>query len=923
MANNAILIQGLIELHLKGEGGEQAVASMTKIVEQAKKVEAATGGLGTGVGKVTSSVSALDSAFVKLGATMATTFAASKLIGFLQDSFIGFARTERQARVVENQIKSLGQSAEGAGFRGFIAQLSQTTGILDDDLIPAFQRAITAFRDYGAAQGAVQIASRFAAAGVGDVGSNVEALTSFFQTGIARGLKPFISNIKGAEDGTISWAEVLPQLEASLTALGQPLDDAQKKLDNLRVGMDFLADSTGEVSNAILDVAIKAIPTFLEIASTLPGLVGTASGAALEKLRQASEQGTAAQKEAAQKAADQIAAFNEANAKRAAERKVAADKKSADDVLKAEADRLEKVAALEQDSQEKLLKARADFYEAGSSERINLELELLAKQEAAAVASAKKIGADTLAIAQFYASERGKVLASQGETKSEKAKKDDLAEFDPRAGFAEVEKFAEDHQEALTKIYEDGIIARLKLAADLAPEGSQEKLDAQAALQKAQLQIESEQKIRAAKSDTQIIGAIRNQQALLEIAASKMAAKAIHDNEAAKTQDALAAAGAITGALGSLFGKSKGFAIAMAVINTALGITSVWKDDSIPTWYAKLAATLVVAASGAAQIAAIRSASPSGGGASAAGVASAPTSAASNPAGPGGSASVTPAQQSSSQSGSAALATSTPSPTFFEIPPQPQAPTQPPPPKVAPTVQSGTVATPPPLKVEDVPPLKVESIPSIQVEDVPPLKVAPPEPLAVEKVAPIEVQPMPPVEIAPIPPVAVDVIAPAPLKVEEPKPLSVEKVAPLAVEPPDPIKVAPIPPVKVPAIPPVKVAPIPPVKVAPAPSPKPLTVAVPPPLKVAAPPPLKAVPPTVAPPSLRPIPAPPVEPAPRPITLSPLPASLVSALTSIRPTQTTVHHVVNIGTAFGDRQSMTKLAREINRVNANNQSVLR
>ena len=44
MANNAILIQGLIELHLKGEGGEQAVASMTKILEQEKKVLAATGG---------------------------------------------------------------------------------------------------------------------------------------------------------------------------------------------------------------------------------------------------------------------------------------------------------------------------------------------------------------------------------------------------------------------------------------------------------------------------------------------------------------------------------------------------------------------------------------------------------------------------------------------------------------------------------------------------------------------------------------------------------------------------------------------------------------------------------------------------------------------------------------------------------------
>ena len=58
------------------------------------------------------------------------------------------------------------------------------------------------------------------------------------------------------------------------------------------------------------------------------------------------------------------------------------------------------------------------------------------------------------------------------------------------------------------------------------------------------------------------------------------------------------------------------------------------------------------------------------------------------------------------------------------------------------------------------------------------------------------------------------------------------------------------------------------------------------------------------------------------LNLPPLPASIVSALSARLPAMTTTH-VINIGTAFGDRQAMTKLAREINRINANDQSVLR
>src|SRR5690349_5253021 len=123
MPNSSLLIQGLIELHLKGEGGQQAVASMTKIAQQAKEVEKATGNIGAGTEEAAKGVGKLEESFASLGKTVAGYFAAGVVANFLKDSYLGFARTERQALATENQIRSLtGAAAEGSGeYREFIA----------------------------------------------------------------------------------------------------------------------------------------------------------------------------------------------------------------------------------------------------------------------------------------------------------------------------------------------------------------------------------------------------------------------------------------------------------------------------------------------------------------------------------------------------------------------------------------------------------------------------------------------------------------------------------------------------------------------------------------------------------------------------------------------------------------------------------
>ncbi len=580
MATNSILIQGLIELHLKGEGGDQAVASMTKIIDQAKRVEQATGGIGTGTAKATEGVNSLEKAFGKLGATVAAYFAVGAVKNFLQDSYIGFARTERQLLATENQIRALGGALEGAGFRDFIRNLSHTSGILDDDLVPAFQRALGAFKDYSASAEIVTLASKFAAAGIGDVASNVDAIARFFQTGQARGLVQFGIDIKAGADGTIDLSEGLKALNDQASQVGGNFSDAERGLELFKIAVDETKDSVGELLFGITTAAQSVGKKLLENVPTelLPS--GLQSGADLAKfLKDNADAIEQARVDAFFNSESELEAATRIFAAKQAERNKEDNKKKAEEALKAEQERLAKVADLEAKSAQDRLKSEIDATGQGTDERLRLELELNQKLFDEAIKNAKKIGASTIDIEKFFANERSRIIRTQGESNAERDAREAANENFIAAGFDEVEKFVREEQEKATKIAEVETKKREKLAKE-----------------------EAELKAQLAQRNLQL---------------------------------SLSTSGAAAAALGELFGRYKGFAIATAIINTALGITSVWADNTLP-WIAKVAATIQVAASGAAQIQTIRGANAGGGGSPNGGVASAPTSQAAPPQQVGG-----------------------------------------------------------------------------------------------------------------------------------------------------------------------------------------------------------------------------------------------------------------------------------------------
>ena len=83
----------------------------------------------------------------QLGAAFGLTFGARALANYGKGAVKAFAADEKAARSLALQLKNTGNAFAAPQVEGFIANLQKTTGILDDDLRPAFRTLLTATGD--------------------------------------------------------------------------------------------------------------------------------------------------------------------------------------------------------------------------------------------------------------------------------------------------------------------------------------------------------------------------------------------------------------------------------------------------------------------------------------------------------------------------------------------------------------------------------------------------------------------------------------------------------------------------------------------------------------------------------------------------------------------------------------------------------
>jgi hypothetical protein len=103
-------------------------------------------------------ISVFDQQVKKLGKTFASVFAAQRLLQFSKKAVAAFMADEKAAKSLEVQLKNTGFQFSAPGVENYIGNLQRLTGVLDDELRPAFQQLLTATGSITKSQDALQTA---------------------------------------------------------------------------------------------------------------------------------------------------------------------------------------------------------------------------------------------------------------------------------------------------------------------------------------------------------------------------------------------------------------------------------------------------------------------------------------------------------------------------------------------------------------------------------------------------------------------------------------------------------------------------------------------------------------------------------------------------------------------------------------------
>ena len=122
----------------------------------------------------------LEKSVAKLGKQLAGVFAASKLYAFGKASVKAFAADEKAARSLALALANTGNAFAAIGVEKFIADLQRATGVLDDELRPAFRTLLTATGDVKKSQDGLALALDIAAGTGKDLGAVSMALAKAY-----------------------------------------------------------------------------------------------------------------------------------------------------------------------------------------------------------------------------------------------------------------------------------------------------------------------------------------------------------------------------------------------------------------------------------------------------------------------------------------------------------------------------------------------------------------------------------------------------------------------------------------------------------------------------------------------------------------------------------------------------------------------
>jgi hypothetical protein len=200
-------------------------------------------------------INAFEQGVNKLGRALLGVFAAQKLAAFGKASVQAFLADEAAATKLSVAVKNLGLSLSNTGVTEFIGKLEKQTGILDEQLRPAFQGLLTTTGDVVKSQELLKNAIDISRGSTVDLATVSQDLSNAY-VGNMKGLKKYNLGLTATQLKAASFTEIMTLLNKQFSgASAAYLDTYSGKVDILKVASDNAKESIGK---GLVDALILA-----------------------------------------------------------------------------------------------------------------------------------------------------------------------------------------------------------------------------------------------------------------------------------------------------------------------------------------------------------------------------------------------------------------------------------------------------------------------------------------------------------------------------------------------------------------------------------------------------------------------------------------------------------------------------------------
>lgn len=182
----------------------------------------------------------------KLGRIMGVTFSAAAIAAYSKKSIAAANADIKSQRILAQSLKNLGLAYAATDAEGFIDRLQRQTGILDDELRPAFAQLAQITGSIAKSQKLLSLAFDVSAGSGKDINSVVDILTKAY-LGNRKGLKALNLAYTDAELKAMDFSEVLAILTTQYAGSGAAsLEGFEGKMRKLNVASVKAAETIGK-----------------------------------------------------------------------------------------------------------------------------------------------------------------------------------------------------------------------------------------------------------------------------------------------------------------------------------------------------------------------------------------------------------------------------------------------------------------------------------------------------------------------------------------------------------------------------------------------------------------------------------------------------------------------------------------------------